>query len=356
MKAVTCRRYGPPEVLRVEEIVQPSQKADEVLVRVHASTITSGDTRMRAFKGAGIFWLPMRLLFGVLRPRNPVTGMEFSGIVAAIGGAVTGFRVGDAVFGMKIGGANAEYVAVSEKGAIAVKPENLNFEEAAAVPFGALSAVAFLRDFSRLKAGHRILIYGASGAVGVFAVQFAKHLGAEVTAVCSAANTDLVKSLGADFIIDYTTADFTKSDEIYDVILDTVGATSFSRSKRVLSRSGRHVFLVQGLTQILQALWTSLRPGKRVISGISGGDSKEDLILVSGLIESGKIKPVIDRTYRLNDIVEAHRFVDTGRKRGSVVLAVAAPNARQEPKSFFAGIADAQSGANALPQTLSVGI
>ena len=339
MKAVTCRRYGPPEVLRVEEVFQPTQKADEVLVRVNASTITSGDTRMRAFKGAGIFWLPMRLLFGVLRPRNPVTGMEFAGTVVAIGSAVTGFRVGDAVFGMKIGGANAEYVAVSEKGAIAAKPENLNFEEAAAVPFGALAAVAFLRDFSRLKAGQRVLIYGASGAVGVFAVQIAKHFGAEVTAVCSAANVGLVKELGADFIIDYTTADFTKFNETFDVILDTVGATSFSRSKRVLSRNGRHVFLVQSLTQLLQALWTSLRPGKRVICGISGGNSKEDLILVSGLIKSGEIKPVIDRTYGLSDIVAAHRFVDTGRKRGSVVLAISARDARQPREHSSARIA-----------------
>lgn len=244
MKAVTCRRYGPPEVLRVEEIDQPIQKANEVLIRVHASTVTSGDTRMRAFTGAGIFWLPMRLLFGALRPRNPITGMEFSGTVAAIGNSVKSHRVGDAVFGMKIGGANAQYVAVSEKGAIAAKPNNLSFEEAAAVPFGALSALAFLRDFSRLKAGQRILIYGASGAVGVYAIQLAKHFGAEVTAVCSEANADLAKSLGADFVIDYTTVDFTKSNEVYDVILDTIGVTSFSRSKRVLSQNGRHVFLV----------------------------------------------------------------------------------------------------------------
>ena len=341
MKAVTCRRYGPPEVLRVEEIDQPIQEANEVLIRVHASTVTSGDTRMRAFTGAGIFWLPMRLLFGALRPRNPITGMEFSGTVAAIGNSVKGFHVGDAVFGMKIGGANAQYVAVSEKGAIAAKPNNLSFEEAAAVPFGALSALAFLRDFSRLKAGQRILIYGASGAVGVFAIQLAKYFGAQVTAVCSEANSDLVKSLGADFVIDYTTVDFTKSSEVYDVILDTVGVTSFSRSKRVLSQNGRHVFLVQGLTQILQALWTSLRPGQRVISGISGGNSKEDLLFVSGLIESGKIKPVIDRTYRLNDIVEAHCFVDTGRKRGSVVLTVLNPIASQEFKPLVALITHA---------------
>lgn len=322
MLAVTCRRYGPPEVLRVEDVARPTLKADEVLVRVRASSVTSGDARMRAFTGAGIFWLPMRLLFGVLRPRNPIAGMEFAGHIAAVGQGATAFRVGDAVFGMKIGGANAEFLAFREAGAIASKPDGLTFEEAAVVPFGALSALAFLRDFVQIKPGQKILIHGASGAVGVFAVQLAKHFGAHVTGVCSTANLELVTSLGADQAIDYSKNDFTQGQIVYDAILDTVGGTSFSRSKRVLAPYGRHVFVVQTLTQLLQALWTSMRRGKRVIVGFSGGDAKDDLLLIKGLIETSRIRPVIDRTYKLQEIVDAHRFVDTGRKRGGVAVSI----------------------------------
>ncbi len=320
MQAVACFRYGPPEVLKVEEVARPTPKADEVLVRVRASTVTSGDVRMRAFTGAGIFWLPIRLLFGVLRPRNPITGMEFAGSIAAVGDGASGFSVGDAVFGMKIGGANAEFLTIRETAAIAARPEGLTFGEAAAIPFGALSALAFLRDFVRIKPGQKILIHGASGAVGVFALQLAKHFGAHVTAVCSAANVELVASLGADRVIDYAKVDFTQGSDVYDAILDTVGGSSFSRSKRVLAPQGRHVFIVQELTQLLQALWTAMRPGKRVVVGFSSGDSQEDLVLIKRLIEAGAIRPVIDRTYTLDDIVEAHRYVDSGRKRGAVIV------------------------------------
>lgn len=322
MLAATNRRYGPPEVLRVEEVARPTPKRDEVLVHVRATTVTSGDVRMRAFKGAGIFWLPIRLLFGVLRPRNPVTGMEFAGNIAAADHGATGFRVGEAVFGMKIGGANAEFLTIRETGAIAAKPEGLTFEAAAATPFGALSALAFLRDFVRIKPGQKILIHGASGAVGVFAVQLAKHFGAHVTGVCSTANIDLVTSLGADQVIDYTKADFTQGSVVYDAILDTVGGSSFSRCKRILAPYGRHVFVAQTLTELLQALWTSMRPGQRVIVGFSSGDSKDDLLLIKRLIEAGEIKPVIDRTYKLQEIADAHRYVDTGRKRGGVVVSI----------------------------------
>lgn len=324
MRAVTCRQYGRPDVLRVEDVERPLPKDNEVLVAVHSTSVTSGDVRMRAFKGAGIFWLPIRLIFGVLRPRNPITGMEFSGCVVEVGKDVTTFRIGDPVFGMKIGGANAEYVAVRETAAIALKPEALSFEEAAVTPFGALSALDFLRDFAKLKRGEKILIHGASGAVGVFAVQLAKHMGATVTGVCSTANVEMVKSLGADAVIDYTVSDFTQTEDVHDVILDTVGGTSFSRSKRVLAPKGRHVFVVQDWPQLLQALWTSMRPGKRVICGFSGGDSQEDLVEIPRLIEQGAISPVVDRTFQLDAIADAHRYVETGRKRGGVVVAVAA--------------------------------
>jgi len=323
MKAVICKRYGSPEVLKIADVERPTPRGDEVLIEVFASSVTSGDARMRAFTGAAIFWLPMRLAFGLFRPRNPITGMEFSGRVAAIGEAVTKFGVGDSVFGMKIGGANAEFVAVRETAAIAKKPEALGYEEAAVVPFGALSALAFLRDYAKLKAGEKVLIYGASGAVGVFAIQIAKHLGANVTAVCSNVNVELVQSLGSDMVIDYTEADFTRGSVVYDVILDTVGETSFSRSRRVLAPYGRHVFLVQKLPQLIQAISTFVRPGQRVICGISGGDSQPDLLEISRLIEAGTIKPVVDRAYNLRDIVDAHRYVDTGRKRGGVALILA---------------------------------
>lgn len=322
MRAVTCKRYGAPEVLKIEDVQRPTPNAGEVLVAVHSTSVTSGDVRMRAFRGAGIFWLPMRLMFGVLRPRNPFTGMEFSGRVAEVGKGVTTLRVGDFVFGMRIGGANAEYVTIHETAAIAAMPKTLGFAEAAVTPFGALSALAFLRDFAELKAGERVLVHGASGGVGVFAVQIAKHMGATVTGVCSTANLELVKSLGADVVIDYTTADFTEARGAYEVILDTVGGTSFSRSKRSLSANGRHVFMVQDWPQLLQALWTSLSSRKRVICGFSRGDSKADLVHIAELIQAGVIRPVVDRTFQLKEIADAHRYVEGGRKSGGAVVSV----------------------------------
>lgn len=323
MRAATCRHYGSPDNLKIEDIERPVPGPDEVLVAVQSTSVTSGDVRLRSFKGAGIFWLPMRLMFGVLRPRNPVTGMEFAGRIVAIGKDVTTLRVGDPVFGMRIGSANAEYVTVRETAAIQVKPEMLDFADAAVTPFGALSALAFLRDFARLKAGERILIHGASGAVGVFAVQLARHMGAHVTAVCSTANVDMVRALGADAVIDYKVTDFTKVPASYDVILDAVGGTSVSRSRQVLAPNGRHVFVVQDWPQLLQALWTSLRPGQRVICGFSSGNSRPDLVRIRQLIEAGTIRPVVDRTFPLGAIAEAHRYVDSGRKKGGVVVSVA---------------------------------
>jgi NADPH:quinone reductase-like Zn-dependent oxidoreductase len=248
--------------------------------------------------------------------------MEFAGQVEAVGKGVTSFRAGEPVFGMTMGGANAEYVAVPYDAAIAAKPASLSYEEAAALPFGALAALAFLRDIVRLRPGERILVYGASGAVGVAAVQLAKHFGAEVTGVCSTPNVSLVRSLGADHVIDYTATDFTKGTAVYDVILDTVGGTSFARALRVLSPNGRHVFVNIKLPQLLQMFLTSLRRGKQVICGFSSGSSQSDLRLIKDLVDARVLKPVVDRVYGLNDIVEAHRYVDSGRKRGSVIVAI----------------------------------
>lgn len=321
MKAVTWRSYGLPETLEIQEVERPSPKDNEVLVRVHATSVTSGDARMRGLTGAGVFWLPLRLMLGIVRPRNPIPGMEFAGTIEAVGRDVTEFCVGEPVFGIKLQGANAEYLTIPEAGAIAAKPPALTFQEAAAIPFGALSALVFVRDFARVKPGERVLVYGASGGVGVFAVQLAKHFGAEVTGVCSAANLDLVRSLGADKVIDYTITDFSTGADTYDVIFDTVGATSFSRSKRALTTKGRHVFLNFQLRPLVQMLWTFIRRGKRVVCGVSG-NAKSDLLFIKSLVEAGVVKPVIDRTYRLYETAEAHRYVDTGRKKGSVVIAV----------------------------------
>jgi NADPH:quinone reductase-like Zn-dependent oxidoreductase len=324
MRAATRRKYGPPDILAIEEIEPPSPKDNDVLVRVHAASVTSGDARIRGFRDAGLFWLPLRLMFGILRPRSPIPGMEFAGEVEAVGRNVTAFRVGERVFGMTLSGANAEHVAVRESSPIAALPAGLGFQDAAAIPFGALSALTFLRDVAGIRPEQKILIHGASGNVGVFAIQLARHFGAEVTGVCSTANLDLVKSIGADHVIDYTTEDFTRGAVLYDVILDTVGGTSFSRSARVLAPNGRHVFVTFGLPHLLQMLWTGLRRGKRVICGFSSG-SRRDLMFIKALVEVGALEPVVDRIYGLQDIAEAHRHVDSGRKRGSVIIAVQAP-------------------------------
>jgi len=319
MRAVTCRRYGPPKVLRIEDVERPTPADHEVRVRVHATTVTSGDAKIRGFRGAGVFWLPMRLMLGLFRPRNPVPGMEFAGRIDAVGRDVTHFRPGDPVFGIALRGAHAEYLTIAESDAILRRPAGLTDAEAAALPFGALSALVFLRDMARVRPGERVLVQGASGGVGVFAVQLARHFGAHVTGVCSTANMELVRSLGADAVVDYTTTDFTAGAARYDLILDTVGVTSFSRSRRVLTPQGRHVFLVFGVRPMGQMLWTWLRGGQRVICGMSR-ETKADLAIIAGLVAAGVLRPVIERSYDLQDVGEAHRHVDGGHKRGSVVM------------------------------------
>jgi NADPH:quinone reductase-like Zn-dependent oxidoreductase len=320
MKAITCRRYGGPEALNIEELDMPLPKANEVLVRVYATTVTSGDTKMRSAKGAGIFWLPARIAFGFRGLRSLVLGMEFAGQIVEVGSDVNEFGINDMVFGMKIGGANAEYVAISESAVIALKPKTLSYEQAAAVPFGALSALTSLQKFAKVKQGQKILINGASGAVGVFAVQLAKQLGAHVTAVCGTKNVKLVESLGADRVIDYTIADFTKEANAYDAILDTVGNTSFRKCRRLLTPYGRHIHLVPRLSQLMLAIVTAMGLGRRVICPIHMGESRTGLLLIKDLIETGRIRPVVDITFPLQEIRVAHSYVDTGRKRGAVVV------------------------------------
>jgi NADPH:quinone reductase-like Zn-dependent oxidoreductase len=331
MQACTYEEYGSADVVKVSEVDKPGIEADELLVQVRAASVTTADWRFRASEFPRAFWLPGRLMAGLFRPRNPILGMDFSGVVEAVGSKVTRFRVGDAVFGSTDAmqrGAHAQYVAVPESAAIVHKPASLSDEQAAAVPFGANSALAFLRDVADLRAGQRVLIVGASGGVGVWAVQLARHLGAEVTAVCSARNAELVRSLGAHHVIDYQASNGVgaNGDEQYDLIFDTIGVTSYADCKGALTEQGTYLPLNSELREIMQALLTSRSSGKRVKSAVSS-NTREALEHVVGLIEAGVLQPVVDRVYPMQDIAEAHRHVEGRHKRGSVIVRMATATA-----------------------------
>lgn len=322
MKAAIYEQYGPPEVLRIGEVPEPLPADDQLLVRVHASSVTTADWRLRASAFPGIMWLPGRVIFGLFRPKNHVLGGEFAGEVVAAGGAVSRFRPGDRVFGFCEGGSNAELVAVPETSAITTTPANLSDAEAAAVPFGGLAALVFLRDFAKVRPGQRVLVVGASGGVGVHAVQLARHFGAEVTGVASAASLDLVRALGAAHAIDYKTEDFTASGPTYDVILDTIGTTSFDRARRALTETGVFVPLNFGFRELLQLPTTSAFGRQKLVIGVNK-DTQADMEFLAARLGAGDIRPVIDRTYPLDEIVAAHRYVEGRHRRGSVVLSVA---------------------------------
>jgi NADPH:quinone reductase-like Zn-dependent oxidoreductase len=326
MKAIVYEKYGPPDVLHLQEVEKTTPKENEVLIKVRAATVTTGDVNMRGFTFVppGFGFLP-RLMFGISKPKAAILGTEISGEVEAVGNAVTLFKKGDAVFGIgsETVGAYAEYACRAEKGALAPKPANLSFEEAAALPFGAGTALYFLRDMAKIQPGQKVLVNGASGGVGVYAIQFAKYYGAEVIGVCSTVNLELVKSLGADKVIDYTRANFTQDGEVYDVIVDTVvGKVSFERCKSSLKPRGLYLAIAGGLREMGQMLWTSVVGGKKVIFG-SPTENRKDLLFIKELVEAGKLKTVIDRGYPLDQTAEAHRYVETGHKKGSVVITVA---------------------------------
>jgi NADPH:quinone reductase-like Zn-dependent oxidoreductase len=322
MKAVVQDRYGPPEVLRIAEVERPVPRDDEVLIRVRASTVTQTDTHIRAAYPA--FW---RLVFGLRRPRWRSLGVELSGEVEAVGAAVREFKVGDAVFGhpSTLLGAHAEYVCVREGGALAPKPAGMSFDEAAAVCDGASQALATLRQ-ADAREGRRIVVYGASGSLGTAAVQLARHFGVHVTAVCSTKNVELVRSLGADEVVDYTRQDFTSNGQTYDAIIDAVGKFSFGRGRRALRPGGVYVATDGGRFLLGTLAWwvASRLVGSKRVRGAAGRRTKQDVVFLKELIEAGEFRAVVDRRYPIEQVADAHRYVETWRKAGNVVLTIAA--------------------------------
>ena len=322
MRAATYERYGTPDVVQLTEVAKPTPKDEEVLIKIHATTVSSGDWRARSLSMPPGFGLLGRLVFGVRRPRQRIMGTELAGEIEETGKAVRNFKVGDSVFAFPGGamGCHAQYRAMRADGPIAHKPAGIGYAEAAALSFGGATALAFLRR-GKVQAGEEVLVNGAAGCVGTAAVQIAKHLGATVTGVCSTANLDLVRSIGADRVIDYTKEDFTASAQRYDVVVDTAGTAPYWRSKTVLKDSGRLLLVLGRLSDLIKAPWVSMTSRRRVIAG-PASVKQEDLRLLASLADAGSFRPVVDRTYDLEQIVDAHTYVDKGHKRGSVVVTV----------------------------------
>ncbi|HEY84180.1 MAG TPA: NAD(P)-dependent alcohol dehydrogenase [Chloroflexi bacterium] len=348
MKAIVYERYGPPDVLQLKEVEKPAPKDNEILIRIYATPVNYGDIVARNFKNISPrkfnmpmpFWFGARIYFGLRKPGVKILGSEFAGEIEAIGKDVKLFKEGDQVFGYRgmSMGANAEYLCMPEDGCVTIKPANMTYEEAAAAPYGALMALSLLRKVN-IQPGQKVLVNGASGGIGSAAVQLAKsHFGARVTGVCSTPRLELVKSLGADKVIDYTKEDFTTSGETYDLVFDILGRSSFSRCKSSLKQNGRYLLASFKMRQLFQMLWTSIIGSKKVICALAS-DKAEDLIFVKELVEVGKIKSVIDRRYPLEQIAEAHRYVEKGHKKGNVVITVEhnTENSAQLIMSTFSG-------------------
>ena len=323
MKAVVYEKYGSPDVLELKEVNKPAPKDNEVLIKVYATTVTVADFRSRSFTVPRSVWLPARIALGLRKPKKQILGVELAGEIESVGKDVKRFKKGDQVFAATLisYGAYAEYKCLPEDAAIAIKPSNISYEEAAALPIGARTALHFLRKANTLASvpGQKVLVYGASGSVGTYAVQIARYFGAEVTGVCSTSNVDLVKSLGADQVIDYTAEDFSKYGETYDVIFEAVDKSSFSACMKALKKDGIYLNVTAPLPSF-QMLWTKMTTDKKLMLGENPAEKAEDLIFLKELVEAEKLKPVIDRCYPLEQIVEAHRYVDKGHKKGNVVI------------------------------------
>ena len=332
MKAIVWIKYGPPDGLKLQEVEKPVPKDDDVLIKIYATTVTAGDAEMRRLELPLMLSFPVRLYAGFLRPKRiPILGQELAGEVEQVGKNVNSFRVGEQVFGTTgLGfGAYAEYICLpgtpgDTQGTLAAKPANLTYEEAAAVPTAGIEALHFVRE-ADIQPGKKVLIVGAGGSIGTFSVQLARHFGAEVTGVDSTEKLDMLRSLGASQVIDYTKEDYTKSGESYDLIIDVVGKRSVARRLRLLKPGGSYFLAYAGLSHILLALWTSMTSSKKLRIE-SSSQKKEDLLFLKELIEAGKLKPVIDKGFPLEQIADAHRYAETGRKKGNVAITVQRSN------------------------------
>lgn len=318
MRAAVVTRYGPPEVLNLREVERPTAGDGDVLIRVHATTVTAADYRLRALNMPTGMRLVGRLAIGVRKPRKPVLGQVVSGVVEVVGAGVERFRAGDEVFGLTGGGGYADYVAVNADGPLARKPEGLTHGEAAALPFGGHTALHFLRK-AGIRKGEHVVVYGASGDVGTAAVQLAKYFGATVTAVCSGRNIERVRSLGADIVLDYTSDAIPPADGRYDIVFETVGKTSYSRWRGAMLPGARFLMIAGGVPEYLRMIPTNFFGGHRIIAGVARADA-DSVEFLRTRAEAGELRPVIERTYPLDRIVEAHRHADTGRKVGSLVI------------------------------------
>lgn len=323
MKSVVCTKYGPPEVLELQELDEPVCKNNEVLIKIYATTVTAGDCELRRFEMSALLWIPAKLGFGMRGPRNKILGQELAGEIESVGKDVKILKQGEQVFartGFNMG-AYSEYICMPEDGIIAPKPKNLSYGEAATVPLGGIEALHFLKK-ANIKRGQKVLINGASGSIGTIAVQIAKCYGAEVTGVCSTKNMDMVLSIGADHVIDYTKEDFTKNNELYDVIFDIPGKSPFKSSIKALKPRGYYLLSNPGISDMLGRMFS--KKGRKVITGAATGNVN-DLMFLKELVETGKIRPVIDRSYTLDEMVDAHRYVENGHKKGNVVINVRNP-------------------------------
>jgi NADPH:quinone reductase-like Zn-dependent oxidoreductase len=325
MKAIVYHEYGSPDVLKLEEVRKPTPSDNEILVKIYATTVTAGDIRARSFTVPPAVWLPARISLGLRAPKKAILGLELAGEVESAGQAVKRFKKGDQVFAAALVGfgAYAEYICLPEDAAISLKPSNLAYEQAAALPIGARTALHYLRK-ANIQPGQKVLVYGASGSVGTYAVQLARYFGAEVTGVCSTANLEFVKSLGADQVIDYTVEDFSNHGETYDVIFEAVDKSSFAACRKALKKDGIYLNITAPFPT-MQMLWTKMTSSQKLMLGENAPERAEDLRFLKELVETGKLLAAIDRCYPLEQIVEAHRYVGKGHKKGNVVIRVASP-------------------------------